>query len=197
MEIGGEGLSLAKLAVFAIILFGVIALCVFIYTTFKGRTESTLDDMSNMLDSAAYAEFSAFDNQIVSGSEIQSAANLYKGREYMIAVITAGTGNTYYSQDSGTMLSGKQYYYNAVPDGINSNNGVYSGNAITQENGVYSIEQLQRDPDTGMAVQNSNYSPMARKTTPETYVKSNGRYYANIVVDSNGEIAGFLFQQMQ
>lgn len=197
MEAGNESTKVIGTFVLLIVLFGLIALAVLIYTTFKGKTEDKLEDLTNMLSSAELAEFASYDNQTVSGTEIQSAANLYKGRDFMIAVVTAGGSNTFYSQDTGTMLSGTQYYYNAIPEGVNPNNGVYSGNAITQAEGIYVIDSLQRDLDTGMSVQNSNYSPMARKTDPATYIKSNGRYYSNLVVDSNGELVGFIFQQMK
>ncbi len=197
MEAGNESTKLIGTLVLLIVVFGLVAFGVFIFTTFKGKSEAKLDELTSMLDSAELAEFSAYDNQVVSGANIQSVANLYKGREYMVAVITAGGSNNFYSQDAGTILNGTQYYYNAIPDGITSNNGVYSGTAVSQEEGLYVIDALQRDEDTGLTVQNSNYAPMARKTDPETYVKSNGRYYANLVVDSNGEMVGFIFQQMQ
>lgn len=198
-----EGIDFFKTFILIIIVLGAIAFVVAIFTNFQSQSIDKASELDATASAASEAIYSNYDNTVVSGKDVTSCADLYKGRDFIIAVITStGAGSTYFNiSNAGTALlsSSAQYYYNALPSGATAGT---AGNYVTvgadRWEGRYTVQGLSYSADTGLVDQNANYAPMSSKANGETYVKPNGKFHSSLIYDtSTGEVAGFLFQQVQ
>lgn len=182
---GNEGVSLFKLFALLIIVLTITGLVVGLFNMFY----SGASDKANELDSAASAAenalYAQYDGKIVSGKEVKSCAEIYRGREMAIVVKTAKAKD------------GAAKNYNAVlevdANGNPSTGPDYAAKFSKEESRITSYG-IHYD-DNGLVVYNNDLSSMSDKSDPN-YVQPNGKFEAKLIQDDNETIVGFYFKQL-
>lgn len=191
-----EGKGLGKTLFMIFIFVAIMGIVIGIVATLISKTNGATDDMMAALNSAESAKYAKYDGTIVSGAEITGATSAYRGQDFVIAVHTIGSANNPGAFDvSTTPVDQICDIYNAVPSGATTGNPYTATIAYDATTGIYSIDAL--DFTSGQTLVNTNFAPLTNRALATTFVKQNGKFQSNLIVDKSTEsIVGIIFQQI-
>lgn len=196
VESAEEGKGLGKTLFMIFIFVAVIGIVVAIVTALISRTNGATDDMMAALNSAETAKYAKYDGTVVSGSEVTGVTSTYRGQEFVIAVHTIGSANNPGAFDvTATPTDQVCDVYNAIPTGATAGNPYTATINYDAATGIYSIDSL--DFTSGQTLINTNFAPLTNRSLATNFVKQNGKFQSNLIIDKSTEsIVGVIFQQI-
>ena len=199
----GEDISTgAKIGIILCILVFLIAIIFSLLTIVRNITNTEASQMQNGLDQMSESQFNDYDQKTVTGTQVMSALKIFEGQNVAIVIQT--------SQSAAKSAKGKGgYNYGAlIIKADASNTGTFPGDekssddlgatfcinegVLAAERGFYRANLLN---DKGAYKFNWNVRPCGQSGT-DTYVRSSGKFFAQLIKDSTDTIVGVVFRQL-
>lgn len=189
----GDDLSTgAKIGIGLVILCFLIAIVLSLLLVVKNITNSGANQMESGLSQMMATTYDDYDQQIVTGTKVNSAVKLFSGESIAIVVVTG------LCQDNN--IKGG-YCYGYLLDSYTQSGTAAAGYSYSRAG-----ELTKADPaDTyyteapvsasASTKWNLNTKPMSESGTNQ-YVRDNGKFLAELIKDTTGTIIGISFTQM-
>lgn len=202
----------AKVGIILIILCALIAIVFSLLTIMKNITSSGSQSLQNGLDQLGDSEFQAYDQKVVSGTDVAAAIKIFEGRPVAFVIYTTadqkadqiahlygamltvngGNGDGVVAEHAGTN-AGK--YYPVKVDTSDADEPVTAPpEAITKYSGNSYWTAALFTNKAGVVEYNMNTKPIS-VTGKRTYVRSSAKFMAELIKDPTGTKIGVMFTQ--
>lgn len=203
----------AKVGIILIILCALIAIVFSLLTMMKNITSSGSQSLQNGLDQLGDSEFQAYDQKVVSGTDVAAAIKIFEGRPVAFVInttadqkaggdeahlygamltVTGGNGEGEDGDHAGTNAG--KYYTVRVATSESAEPGTAPTDAITKYTGnSYWTSSLFTNA-AGVVEYNMNTKPIS-VTGKRTYVRSSAKFMAELIKDPTGTKIGVMFTQ--
>lgn len=204
----------AKVGIILIILCALIAIVFSLLTMMKNITSSGSQSLQNGLDQLGDSEFQAYDQKVVSGTDVAAAIKIFEGRPVAFIISTSadqkagdsmahlygakltvnggnGTGDT--STEHAGANAGK-YFAVKVATADTDEPATAPTDAVTKYTGNAYWTAALFTNDAGVVEYNMNTKPIS-VTGKRTYVRSSARFMSELIKDPTGTKIGVMFTQ--
>lgn len=202
----------AKVGIILIILCALIAIVFSLLTMMKNITSSGSQSLQNGLDQLGDSEFQAYDQKVVSGTDVAAAIKIFEGRPVAFVInttadqkstdktahlygakltVTGGNGDGETGEHAGTN-AGK--YYSVKVDTADTGGSEAPTDAVTKYSGNSYWTAALFTNDAGVVEYNMNTKPIS-VTGKRTYVRSSAKFLAELIKDPTGTKIGVMFTQ--
>lgn len=201
----------AKVGIILIILCALIAIVFSLLTMMKNITSSGSQSLQNGLDQLGDSEFQAYDQKVVSGTDVAAAIKIFEGRPVAFVInttadqkadqtahlygakltVTGGNGDGE-AGDAGTN-AGKCYSVKVATSDAKEP-ATAPTDAVTKYSGNSYWTAALFTNDAGVVEYNMNTKPIS-VTGKRTYVRSSARFMAELIKDPTGTKIGVMFTQ--
>ena len=204
----------AKVGIILIILCALIAIVFSLLTMMKNITSSGSQSLQNGLDQLGDSEFQAYDQKVVSGTDVAAAIKIFEGRPVAFVIntmadqkaadqtahlygakltVTGGNGDGEDGEHAGTN-AGKYYSVKVATAGKDDNVSTAPTDAVTKYSGNSYWTAALFTNDAGVVEYNMNTKPIS-VTGKRTYVRSSAKFLAELIKDPTGTKIGVMFTQ--
>lgn len=176
------------LGIVLIALAAIIGLGFGIFSIAKGTANEGVVNVQDNLGQVSQSGFDDYNQKIVTGTQVVSAYNTYKGKPYAIVICTqalADGGDIGEDRPIVTAGSTKMVNYNAK----------LASNTLTHDNGVYTVTGAFK-VTTDSRVDYYGVTDNLSKSGMTEYIPANARFNANLIKDASGTIIGMVFEQI-
>lgn len=203
----------AKVGIILIILCALIAIVFSLLTMMKNITSSGSQSLQNGLDQLGDSEFQAYDQKVVSGTDVAAAIKIFEGRPVAFVIntsadqkaadqtahlygakltVTGGNGDGEAGEHAGTNAG--KYYSVKVDTADTDEPATAPTDAVTKYSGNSYWTAALFTNDAGVVEYNMNTKPIS-VTGKRTYVRSSAKFMAELIKDPTGTKIGVMFTQ--
>ena len=199
----GEDISTgAKIGIILCILVFLIAIIFSLLTIVRNITNTEASQMQNGLDQMSESQFNDYDQKTVTGTQVMSALKIFEGQNVALVIQTSQSAEKSAKQKGGynygaLVIAADATNTNTFPGKIESEDNLGVTCLINQgvlkaESGFYRANLMNKN---GNYQFNWNVRPCGQSGT-DTYVRSSGKFFAQLIKDSTDTIVGIVFRQL-
>ena len=169
----------------------VLAAAIGIFIIARVFLNNSLNDVTDQINVANNSSYSDYDQTVVSGSQVSSALDNFKGKNTAIAILTTAT-----KEGNGTPLTTAPSIGGSsdIAKALQYNAHFESGVSIEFKNGSYIVDKAFKTTD-GLVDFNHDYAGIKKFGNPE-YIPQTARFQAYLIKDTSGTIMGMVFKQI-
>ncbi len=198
-----EGMDISKVLVRVLILLALIAAIFGLYQLISGKLSSGTNKLSDNLNSMDSSTYAAYDDAIVTGTEVLTALKSFRDADFAVCVVTK-------AQDIGIDDAPGVKYQNYCAllttgdDDSKTNPSATSGGTAMvvsletdSKNGGFTADDLALawDSSTGHSKRNTNFSLTQQQSDTKTFVQQKAKFKGHLIHDANDAAIGVVFIQ--